>query len=777
MTRKFKRHFETLFSSFSNYIYDRPYSTLSLVFSCILFLAIQISFIRIDTTSEALLRHDDPNLIEYTKFRNEFCRPELIIVMVQSPEIFERRFLSRLEAFHREIEQTVPYLSSVTSLVNVRDFHFEKPKLIVRKFLENLGEADLQERKAKALTSRLLRNFILSDDSRATAVIIETAARVGEDNHFFGAKENIEVALAVRDLVTRYSQPGFELTLSGEPIVEEAFNRATLQDLVTSVSLALLTATGFLILLFRNSSGVLLSVAITVSTLLSTMGIMGLFDLTVKVTTIVVPAFLAAVSVAASVHILVIFFKRFNEGDDKRQAIASAMSHSGLAILMTSLTTAAGLLSFAFADLGAIAEVGYLSAAGVMLAFFYTIGLLPAALAVIPVQRSESRDRKVPSAMDSFLLWTARFSCERPYLIILTSLSALCISLVFIFDLTFSHNIIEFFPKKSKEKLNIFAIDRTMKGSLSLELVLTPPDSNPFELGNMNRIHKFSQEIEKLEVEGMSVGKVISFIDVVKEIYQAFNFNNPLYYVIPQNPDIIAYGVRQLENSPDIDFDKLIQRQSGRTRITVITTWADAMVLKGFISRVQEKFKEIFKDGSILVTTGLVALLAEAINAAIMSMVKSYTVAFIAITLMMVLVIGEIKKGLISMIPNVLPILIVMGLMGFLDVPMDINSLMIGSIAIGLVVDDTVHFMYNFQRYYNLTGDVYIAVRETLLGTGKAMLVTSLVLSSGFFILLAASLNHVVRFGVFTGLTILVALLCDFFIAPALMVVLHKQNS
>ena len=175
-------------------------------------------------------------------------------------------------------------------------------------------------------------------------------------------------------------------------------------------------------------------------------------------------------------------------------------------------------------------------------------------------------------------------------------------------------------------------------------------------------------------------------------------------------------------------------------------------------------------------STGLLALLARAISAAIYSMAKSYGIALIAITLMMVVMLGSLKLGLISMIPNLLPIIMTMGLMGWMDTPLDLNSLMIGSIAMGVVVDDTVHFMYNFQKYYDRKPDPTYAIRKTLTGTGRALLITSLVLCTGFFILLTASLNHLVRFGLFTGITILFALAADFLLVPALMVVLKGRS-
>ena len=142
----------------------------------------------------------------------------------------------------------------------------------------------------------------------------------------------------------------------------------------------------------------------------------------------------------------------------------------------------------------------------------------------------------------------------------------------------------------------------------------------------------------------------------------------------------------------------------------------------------------------------------------------------------MVLLVGSLRLGLVSMIPNLLPIVLVMGLMWLLGFPLDLFTMLIGSIAIGLAVDDTVHFMHNFRRYHAESGDVSRAVHETLLTTGRAMLVTTVVLSIGFFIFMLSSMSNLFNFGLLTGLAILIALLADYFLAPALMTLLVEDR-
>ena len=223
-------------------------------------------------------------------------------------------------------------------------------------------------------------------------------------------------------------------------------------------------------------------------------------------------------------------------------------------------------------------------------------------------------------------------------------------------------------------------------------------------------------------------------------------------------------------------MEKIVDRQFRKTRITIKTSWVDAVVGNKFIRDINRQLKDVFKGDEIFQATGLPALLARTIDAAINSMAKSYLIAFVAITLMMISLLGSLKIGLLSMIPNLIPICFTMGMMGFFKVPLVINSLMIGSIAIGIVVDDTVHFLYNFQKFYHAKRDPAYAVRETLVGVGRALLITSLVLSAGFFITLCSSLKHLVNFGFFTGVTILIALLTDFFLMPALMIMVTPRR-
>jgi len=804
LTTILKIKIEHLFEKLGCTVYDNPLKVIISVFIFIGFLAFQIPSISIDTSSEALLHKNDPSLEKYNVFRDQFGRSELIIIGVLTDNVFEPAFLEKLNAFHKEIEIKVPYVREVTSLINMRYTQGKGDELIVEGFLEHWPESDLalHELKAVAMASPAFRNYVLSEDGRVTAVIIETEASYSdsgpdeshltgfddssgvqdsalpeEATRYLGSKENREITAAIKKITGKYTASGFCLFPSGGPIIIDAFNQATMSDINRCIFLSLAAVAFFLAILFKRISGVILPVIIIIASLVSTIGLMAVFNVPIKITTTVIPAFLLSVGVADSVHILAIFYRHFQKHNNKKEAVSFSLGHSGLAIVMTSLTTAAGLLSFSLADLAAIAEIGYFAAAGVMLALIYTVTLLPAMLSLVSLKQSAKNRKKAPPFLDRVLNFIAGFAYSHPVSITVISLFLMAISAAFLFHLEFSHNIVKYFPKSSAERQNLAFIDNHLKGSISLEVVIdTNRENGMYEPEILNLVESVSSDLNKINTGDIFVGKVFSINDIVKEINQALHDNDKAAYSIPQDRETIAQELLLFENSGADDLERIVDSQFSKTRMTIKTPWVDAIICKEFISNIKKKLDQSFQNRADITITGLMALLSRAISAAIYSMAKSYTAAFIVITLMMILLLGNPKTGLISMIPNLFPVVFIMGVMGSLKIPLDLNTLMIGSIAIGLVVDDTVHFMYNFQRYYNQTGDARMAIQETLLGTGRAMLITTLVLSTGFFVLMAATLNHLVRFGLFTGITILLALLADFLLAPALMMLMTKRD-
>jgi predicted RND superfamily exporter protein len=804
-----KNKIETLFEKFGHLIFRHRIKTLIFMFAFIGLLISQIPP-NVDTSSEGMLYKNDPGRIKYNHFRDQFGNSGIIVIGIKTPDIFDKNFLKKLKSLHEDLENKVPFVHEVTSLINARNTYGEGDTLYVDDLLEGFPDEDIDLSKIKKLATNniLYRNNIISNDRLMTALVIETEASIIEGSgdedalegfddedaldetggvekqegkevkrHYFSAEENTIVVDALEDVLKKYSSKDFIIVLAGGPVVVEIYNRVTKTDMGRLLIAAVVMIIVFLYILFRRITGVIFPLLIVLSALFSTFGIMAISGLYITLFTVVLPSFLIAVGIADAVHVLAIFYRHYQDGNSKEDAIAFALGHSGLAIIMTSLTTAAGLMSFSFSELCAISELGMIAASGVIIALIYTIILLPAFLAVFPIKRKDIKVKNKTGLMDRVLLSFADFSTSHPVKIMTVSLILFVLSVYGVLKLEFSHNLLDYYPDYMKIKGDVATIDDKFRGALVIEVVLdTKKENGVYDPDFLNRVESISQEIEKIDQGDIFVGKVLTINDILKETHQALHGNDAAFYKIPQNKKTIAQEFLLFENSGSDDLEKIVDSQFTKTRVSIKISWVDLVVIDRFLGELEERFNHVFKDKAEVTITGMTTLMGRTITAAIHSMAQSYIIAFIVITVLMIVLVGDIKIGLLSMIPNLLPIFIVMGLIGFLRVPLDLTSLMIGSIAIGLVVDDTMHFMYNFRKYYDITGDAKKAVQETLLGTGRAILITSVVLSSSFFILMIATLENSDSFGLFTGIVIILALLADFLLAPALMVMVTRKR-
>ncbi len=592
----------------------------------------------------------------------------------------------------------------------------------------------------------------------------------------------------VSEIAKKYQADDFKLYVAGTPVVTDYLKKSMQQNMRKFMGMALIAIALILFLLFRRLSGVFLPLLTVILSLLSTFGLMGAIGIPIKLPTQILPSFLLAVGVGASVHLLAIFYQRLqrlHEGKEttessshKEAAISYALGHSGLAIVMTSLTTAAGLASFSGAEVAPISDLGIVAAIGVLIALIYTLVLTPALMAILPLRAktSDSSNSRF-QRMDDLLLGIADFATDRSRLVLLLSAIALVIGIAGATQVRFSHFPFKWLPEDNTSRIATEYVNENMRGASSVEVVVDTGEKNGFyKPERMQGLAALGDEVSTIDSGEIYVGKTLSLADILKEINKALNENRDEFYTIPDNRQLIAQEFLLFENSGSDDLEDFVDSQFSKTRFTIKMPWADAILYKDFLDDIVNRFKRVMGDGVKISVTGLNALLSRTMSATIYSMAQSYIIAAVVITLMMILLIGNIRIGLVSMIPNLTPIILTLGLMGWMGMPLDLFTMLIGSIAIGLAVDDTIHFMHNYRRYHHDTGDVKEAVRKTLFTTGRAMFVTTVVLATGFFLYLGADMSNLRNFGLLTGFTIIMALLADFFLAPALMKELHRTH-
>ncbi|MGH7336607.1 MAG: efflux RND transporter permease subunit, partial [Myxococcota bacterium] len=446
--------------------------------------------------------------------------------------------------------------------------------------------------------------------------------------------------------------------------------------------------------------------------------------------------------------------------------------HSGLPIVMTALTTMGGMASFATASLQPLAMLGYLVPAGVVLAVIFSLALLPGLVMVIPlrpaaVDRSETGDTRI----DRLLLACGRISLRHRIPLIAGTLLASALSIWVATGLRFSHDPIQWLPAGDPLRLATDRVNDALGATTTMDVLVNTGHENglydPAVLDGIERLRAFAEGYQDPLV---SVRRVTSLTDVVKEIHQALHENRVEFYAIPRERSLVAQELLLFENTGADDVARITDPAFSTARVTLHMPWGDAHRFAGLVDEIDHRLPELLGNGSSGTITGLVGMMSRTLRAVTVSMAWSYISSLVVVTGLMILLIGNLRGGLVSMLPNLAPILFMHALMAALDVPLDMFTLMAGSTALGLAVDDTIHFIHVYRREVEHCGDPAEAVRRTLTTTGRANLIACIALTTGFFIFVASSMQNLASFGLLIGFAFLAALICELLVTPALLV-------
>ena len=801
--QRLQKRTERFFAGMTAFVIRFRVPVLLAILICTALAISQMRSLEIDTSNEGFLHEDDPILATYNAFRDQFGRDDMTAIAIRSDHIFTVAFLQKLQQLHEELETGVPHLQDITSLINARNTHGEGDVLRVDDLLADFPETeeDLVRLKDLVMNSPLYRNQLIAENGIMTSIIIESAvyADSGDDDLLTGFDEDLaesgsaeepeylsdeeatKMVQTIKEIARRYNSDDFQVYVAGTPVVTQTVKMFMMKDMRRFMLLALLTIGICLLIMFRRVGGVILPLLVVGLTVIATLALMAATGAKFKTPTMILPSFLLAVGVGDSVHILALVFLNLRHGMTKNEAIVGAFSHAGLAIVMTTLTTAGGLVSFSMAKVAPIADLGIFSSAGVVIALLCTLIFLPAALSIWPLKApslKSASDNPPGSRMDDLLGWVADFSVKRFKLVLVISLIIVAVGLVGLTRVYFSHNVLTWLPEDSDVRQATEVIDDKLRGSVVLEIILdTGRENGLYDREVLLAIERITKQvIGDYEHSALFVGKVNSLTTIIKEIHQALHENRKDFYRIPENARLIPQELLLFENSGSDDLEDVIDSQFRQVRVSLKVPWRDALLYVPFIEDVEQRFRDEFADKKLsggeamtVTVTGIMSIFGRIVHATIYSAAQSYGIALVIVTVLMMLLIGEVRLGLVSMIPNLGPIMIVLGAIGWCAIPLNMFTMLVGSIAIGLSVDDTIHFISNFKKYYEETGDVRTAVHKALTTVGRALLTTSVVLSIGFFIFMFASMNNIFEFGLFTGITIVLALLSNFFMAPALL--------
>jgi predicted RND superfamily exporter protein len=787
-----KGRLEEKFEDATDLIIGHAKKIIFLMILLVVSLGSQLTELVLDTSTEGFLHKTDPMRIDYNNFRDEFGRDEKLLLAIETKNIFEKEFLVKLSKLQDRINAEVKYLDSVESIINTRIVRGTGYEIVIEELFEkrDFSKGNIEVKEKEIENNELIRGLLYSADKTMAMVVVGTQTYTSSDegeevggfdegeggnNLYITDIENDEVVLGIQKIISDMSGENFKIHLTGSAVIAATLKQSMQADTekfaVASIVMILFVLYG----LFRRMSGVLLPFIAVIATTVSTISIMAIVNEPFTMVSQIMPSFLLAVITGGSIHLLTIFYREIDRGLGQNDAIKYAMKHSGLAIVMTSLTTAVGLFSFATSEVAPVAGLGLYAGIGVVGGLIYILILIPAILSIVNVKRQKIT--KGTKVVTKFLEWVHKVSTTKYKIIIWVSVVIVIGLIALASQLRFSHYPLEWFNENNPSRIATEIVDEKMRGSITMEIVLDTGKEggihNPKFLKNIEEATEYMIETKR---GGYYTGKVMSVVDIIKEINQALHSGDKNYYKIPADEETIAQELFLFANSGESGLDGYINSDFSKARMIVKVPYIDSIEYAAIEGDIKKNLDDIFGKTANVKLTGLSIMLSGVMVKAIHSSAISYLLALFVISIMMVIMIGNLKIGLISMIPNILPILSLSAVMFLFNMPLDMFTLLIGAIALGLAVDDTVHFMHNFRRYQERGLSIDKSVRYTLLGTGRAIVVTSIVLSMGFLVLLMGEMNNMYNFGILTATAIIVAMVADFFLVPAIMKVIENEN-
>lgn len=716
------------------------------------FASLGASRIAFDASIEIWFLEDDPEILTYRRFVRVFGADEFMVVGLFADDVFAPAALKTLERLTRQAE-SLDQVARVESLFTARTIEALGDDLVIEPVVpEGWSEADLDLARRRALSDPTIAGAMVAKDSRAAALLVfidpETSTSFEGKARFVRELE----ALAQGE-----SAPGLEVIVGGSPAIGAGVQKHSKRDFSVLGVLAVLLIMVATRILFGRLSTMVLPVSVVGIATLLVLAVMGALGLQVNLVSQSITAVLFTVGVADAVHVLSELRLELARGRPLREAVIETCTTLFSPCFFTSLTTAIGMLSLQTSQLRPVAEAGALAALGVGFAFVCTFTVLPALLVTWPRMcptRAGERDR-----LSRLLRFAGAPTARRARLIVVGALAAVGLALLLVPDIQVGANALTYFREADPIRTHIERIDEALGGSTSMEVLIDAPGGGLRDHEQLVRLDAFEAWLETLP----AVENVLSVGDVLKRVNEAMTGRHEL----PETSLAVAQAYLLIEDEPGLRH--LVRDEGALGRISARVSMARARELVAFVPELERRVKTEFSGAELrLEPTGFVKLMSEMEQYIVSSQISSFSVAFVLVALVMFIVLRSLKLGLVALVPNLAPVIYGLGLMSLFGIPLDPATVMVASISLGLVVDDTVHLMSRVRQKLgqgmNLTEAFAAAVPEV----GRAVVSTSVILCAGFGVLSFGSFRPNVFLGAVTAMVVALALLADLFLLPAL---------
>lgn len=718
-----------------------------------------------DNNYRAFFSKVNPELQNFERLQATYTKNDniLFVIVPREGEVFTPRVLSAIEALTEEAWKT-PFAIRVDSIANFQYTYGVEDDLIVEDLVRNAAQLtadDIAEKRSIALNEPLLRDLLLTPDAHATAINVVLQY---PEKALTEVPEAVAFARALRDRIEQ-DFPEVKISLSGISMLNNAFFESGFTDFTTLVPLMFAVILLLTWVTLRTLWGTLATLSVIILSTIIAMGLAGYAGIKLTPVAASAPIIILTLAIADSIHILASLRTELRDGLARDAAIIEAVRLNFLPVTITSLTTVVGFLALNFSDSPPFWHLGNITAMGIAAAWIYSLTLLPALMRILPYRVKMREDSDAGQRrMGIFADWVIRYF--RP-LLLASSLLALGLAL-FIPKIEFNDQWVEYFDQRiefrreSVEALKYF-------GMYPVEFSITAADSGGIsDPQYLHYLEEFAQFLRQQD----HVIHVYSLSDIMKRLNKNLHGDDPNFYRIPDDRELSAQYLLLYELSLPygLDLNDRLNLDKSASRLTVTMDNATTAETKAFLASVNQWQSENLPEYMRARPTSPHVMFTYITDRNVINMISGTVLAILLIAVIMMLTLRSFGLGLLSLLPNTMPLLATFGAWAILVGEVGFSVATVASISLGIIVDDTVHLLAKYVRARRERGlSAEDSIRYAFRSVGMAVIYNTIILAIGFVVLTTSSFKVNVDMGLLTAIAIVFALLLDFLFLPGLL--------
>ena len=659
-------------------------------------------------------------------------------------------------------------LSGVHAVTSVLTFEQAVPSRLGAKLLSLIESPPDHSGAIAELEVALGRNpgltgLLISEDRKTAAIVVETTYRPEDDGHAGGLIDAIRLLGADAE-----AQGRVRVRLTGVAVQKYDVSRFVGRDQAVLIPAAVLVIAIILWAFFRSATAVLLPLGVTGLTLAWTIGSYAVAGFALNTVTSLLPPVVMVLSIATTLHVYSCWISELGNEKDPVAGVLAVVERLRFPCSFTSLTTAIGLASLVLSDTPAVQQFGAFSALGVLISFTLSFTLVPVLLTFLSLPTSPAPTRRLARVLET----TVRWSTGRPVWVLLCAAAVVVPAAWLIPSIRSNTDLVRFLSPSSELRQDTLWVDENLGATNTLDLVLWRSDAEPLSsLADFDRIDRLGAAIA--EISG--VRRLLGPAEPIAQLHRAeFDLDGPQ---LPTHQADLDYLFELVEvfgrdSSGSSTMARVLSEDHRRARLSIGVGAIGTARASELSAKIEEVASRILEAGYGFELTGAFHQVAVGSQRIVRDQVVTFTTALVLVVALIGLAFRSITIMGVALIPNIVPLLFSGAVMAALGIDLSTGTAMIGSVVIGLAVDDTIHYLARFRRERRNDRDTATAIRATTLGTGRILTMTSVVLAVGFWVGALGSFTPTIYFSLFSGITMMVALLCDLLVLPAALMLL-----